>query len=87
MNIHEAKTRLSALIQAVEAGEVVIIARAGKPVVVMKSFEQTMIPETMQDKRRRLFGSMKGQIWMSEDFDDPLPDDFWHDPEEDEYYS
>ena len=77
VNIHEAKTTLSKLIRRVEAGETVIIQRAGKTVA------QIMPPPEMPDMAERerrfdaLFGSMKGKIWMSDDFDAPLPDSFW----------
>ena len=67
INIHEAKTQLSKLIEAVEAGEEVIIARAGKPVARLVPF----IPVRLERKP----GLMKGQIWISDDFNDPLPDD------------
>ncbi len=67
INIHEAKTQLSKLIEAVEAGEEVIIARAGRPVARLVPF--------MPVRPQRKPGLMKGQIWISDDFNDPLPDD------------
>lgn len=71
VNIHEAKTRLSALIAAVEAGEEVIISRANKPVVKLVAVES-------KPAKKRQFGLHKGKvIYISEDFDDPLPDEFW----------
>lgn len=71
VNIHDAKTRLSALIAAVEAGEEVIISRANKPVAKLVALE------TKPPMKRR-FGLHKGNmIYISEDFDDPLPDEFW----------
>ena len=70
VNIHEAKTRLSALIAAVEAGEEVIISRANKPVVKLVA---------MQSKSgQRIPGLHKGAVlYISEDFDTPLPEEFW----------
>lgn len=61
-NIHEAKTHLSKLIERVENGEEVIIARAGKPVVKLVPVEQAKVP--------RKPGMLKGKIWMSDDFDE-----------------
>ena len=66
VNIHEAKTNLSKLIEKVEAGEEVIIARAGKPVARLLPIEQPM-------PARRVPGSASGQIWVADDFNDPLP--------------
>ncbi len=70
VNIHEAKTNLSALIAAVEAGEEVIISRANKPVAKLVAMEST--------PKKRQFGLHKGAVlYISEDFDAPLPDAFW----------
>lgn len=70
VNIHDAKTRLSALIAAVEAGEEVIISRANKPVARLVAVECK--------PARRQFGLHKGHaLYVSEDFDEPLPDEFW----------
>jgi prevent-host-death family protein len=67
VNIFEAKTQLSKLIEKVEQGEDVIIARAGKPVARLTQWE----PE----KKPIVFGLMKGKIWIADDFDAPLPDE------------
>ena len=67
VNIHQAKTQLSKLIEAAEQGEEVIIARAGKPVV-------RLVPVGTALPRRRP-GSLEGQLLISDDFDAPLPDD------------
>ena len=66
VNIHEAKTHLSKLIEMVQNGEEVIIARANTPVVKLVALE-TQKPE-------RKLGSAKGKIWISPDFDEPLDD-------------
>jgi prevent-host-death family protein len=65
-NISEAKAELSALIEAVMNGSEVIIAKAGKPVARLVAYSGAAHP--------RMPGSMKGEIWMSPDFD-TLPDD------------
>lgn len=65
-NIQEAKTNLSRLIQRVEAGEEIIIARAGKPVVRMIAYEEIAPP-------KRTPGIWKGKVKISRDFDE-LPE-------------
>ncbi|HZB88053.1 MAG TPA: type II toxin-antitoxin system prevent-host-death family antitoxin [Terracidiphilus sp.] len=68
VNIFEAKTHLSRLIEQVEQGGEVIIARAGKPVARLTRLEPA-------EKKPIRYGLMKGEIWIADDFDDPLPDD------------
>jgi prevent-host-death family protein len=65
INIFQAKAQLSKLIQMAENGEDVVIARAGKPVVRLTRLEPV--------KKPIVFGLMKGEIHVSDDFDDPLP--------------
>ena len=67
INIHEAKTNLSKLVDAVVRGEEIIIARAGKPAARLVPLEYA--------KPVRKPGSMKGKIRISADFDAPLDDD------------
>ncbi|MBT9584363.1 type II toxin-antitoxin system Phd/YefM family antitoxin [bacterium] len=67
VNIHEAKTRLSQLLAQVEAGEVVIIARAGTPVARLS-------PAQALDSRRT-FGRDRGLYAVPDDFDEPLPEE------------
>jgi prevent-host-death family protein len=66
-NIHQAKSQLSKLIEAVQRGESVTIAKAGKPVAVLGPVRARSIP------RRR--GFLKGQIQLGPEFDEPLPSD------------
>jgi prevent-host-death family protein len=61
VNLHEAKTQLSALVEEVLKGEEVIIARAGKPVVRLVPFQETKAP--------RRPGRLEGLIHFGEDFD------------------
>jgi prevent-host-death family protein len=65
VNVHEAKTHLSRLLKRVEAGEEIVIARAGKPVARLVSAEPAPQP-------RRL-GEDEGRFEVPEDFDSPLP--------------
>lgn len=66
VNIHEAKTQLSRLIERVTAGEEIVIARSGKPVARLVA-----IPATPPRKP----GLLKGRIRIAKDFDAPLPED------------
>jgi prevent-host-death family protein len=67
VNVHEAKTHLSRLLQRVAAGEEVTIARAGTPVARLVAVE----PKNWV----RPLGMDRGKIWVADDFDAPLPDD------------
>jgi prevent-host-death family protein len=67
VNIHEAKTNFSKLLQRVALGEEVIIAKAGVPVA-------KLVPVRISQGKRPL-GFYRGQIWIADDFDAPLPDD------------
>jgi prevent-host-death family protein len=67
VNVHAAKTQLSRLIDEAVEGEEVVIARAGKPMVRLVPVSAT--------RRRTGFGADKGKIWVSAEFDAPLPDD------------
>ncbi len=63
VNIHEAKTHLSRLVEMAAQGESFIIARAGKPLVKVAALG---IPESGQEQR---LGFMAGAITVPEDFD------------------
>jgi prevent-host-death family protein len=63
INVHEAKTNLSKLLERVAVGEEVIIAKAGTPVARLVPFDQK--PKT------RIFGSAKGEFTVPDDFDAP----------------
>lgn len=65
VNIHEAKTHLSKLVEAALLGEETIIAKAGKPVARLCPIEI--------EKPKRKFGVLKDKITIAEDFDAPLP--------------
>src|SRR5215469_16125847 len=67
VNIHQAKTNLSKLLQRVVLGDEIIIAKAGVPVA-------KLVP-VQAEKPKRPLGLYKGQIWMADDFNAPLPED------------
>lgn len=66
MNIHEAKTHLSRLVERVEAGEEVVIARAGRPVARLIPFRVRTAP--------RVPGQWRGRVTLATDFDAPDDD-------------
>ena len=61
--MHEAKTHLSALLEAVEKGEDVVIARAGRPVA-------RLIPTTPTPTPQRRSGAWRGRVVIADDFDE-----------------
>jgi prevent-host-death family protein len=63
--MHEAKSHLSSLVAKAVAGEEVVIARDGKPVVKLVPVEPVRPPIH--------FGDLKGKMWISPDFDEPDP--------------
>ena len=67
VNVHEAKTNFSKLLQRVILGDEIIIAKAGVPVAKLVRY-------TARQGKRPL-GFLKGEIWMADDFDAPLPPD------------
>lgn len=64
VNIHEAKTHLSRLVEAAVKGEPFIIAKAGKPMVKVEAIQ------TPEDKVKRRIGFLKGIINVPDDFDE-----------------
>jgi prevent-host-death family protein len=66
VNIHEAKTHLSRLIERVEAGEEITLARAGRPVA-------RLVPYKRRAGARRP-GLWRGRVVIAPDFDAPLPE-------------
>jgi len=67
VNIYEAKTRLSQLVDAAAAGEEVVIARAGRPMVRLTRLEKK--------PRKRRLGLLDGRFKIPDNFNRPLPED------------
>ncbi|HEX5460315.1 MAG TPA: type II toxin-antitoxin system prevent-host-death family antitoxin [Steroidobacteraceae bacterium] len=67
LNIHEAKTHLSRIVEEVAAGKEIIIAKAGKPMARLSPITPTV-------KKKKL-GLLKGKIRIAGDLNAPLPDE------------
>jgi prevent-host-death family protein len=67
VNIYEAKTKLSKLVDLAAGGQDIIIARAGKPVARLTSIKR--------EKRPIIYGLLEGKGWIADDFNGPLPGD------------
>jgi prevent-host-death family protein len=67
VNIHEAKTHLSRLLELVSSGKEVVIAKAGKPLA-------RLVPIGRPRRKRRL-GALSGRFTVPDTFDEPLPDE------------
>jgi prevent-host-death family protein len=68
VNIYEAKTKLSKLVDLAASGQEIIIARNGKPVARLTTIEQPK-------KKPLVYGLLEGKGWIADDFDDPLPEE------------
>ncbi len=74
VNMHEAKTTLSQLVEQAEQGEEILLARAGEPVARIVA---------LRTGTRRVLGQWRGRVQMADDFDAPLPSadqNAWDDP-------
>ena len=68
VNLYEAKTQLSSLVERAAQGEEIVIAKGGKP-------KARLVPIEPAKRPLRVPGGSEGKIWIAPDFDDPLPDD------------
>lgn len=69
VNVDEAKNQLQDLLALALDGNEVIITEDGKPLA-------RLVPIALS-KKKRVAGLNRGKIWTSEDFDEPLADEFW----------
>lgn len=68
VDIAQAKRDLDHLLQRASKGEEVVITKEGRPLARLTA------PISTSTRQQRQFGSIEGEIWMSEDFDEPLDD-------------
>ena len=71
VSIDEAKDRLQDLLALASEGNEVIITDEGKPLA-------RLVPIISPGNKKRVAGLNRGKIWTSDDFDEPLPDEFWN---------
>ena len=69
VNIHDAKAHLSRLLEQVQSGEDVVIAKAGMPIV-------RLVPYVTPKRKIAPPGAMTGEIWIADDFDAPIDELF-----------
>lgn len=62
-NMHDAKSNLSKLVERVEAGEEITIARNGRPVA-------KLVPIRHENRMGELIGLWEGQVWMADDWEE-----------------
>jgi prevent-host-death family protein len=67
VNLYDAKTQLSRLVERAAAGEEIVIAKGGRPLA-------RLVPLATRTKPRE-FGFLAGRVWVGPDFDAPLPED------------
>ena len=67
VNLYDAKTQLSRLVDRAAAGEEIIIAKGGRPLA-------RLVPLAARTRPRTL-GRLAGEVWIGPDFDAPLPED------------
>lgn len=67
VGMHEAKTKLSQLVERAEAGEEIVIARNGRPVA-------RLVPVAGANALAAVYGALRGRVEFADDFDE-LPDD------------
>jgi antitoxin (DNA-binding transcriptional repressor) of toxin-antitoxin stability system len=73
VDVEEAKARLPELVSLALKGDEVIISEDDKPVARLVPFNKSVA----SPGRKRVAGLHRGAAWMSEDFDEPLPNEFW----------
>jgi antitoxin (DNA-binding transcriptional repressor) of toxin-antitoxin stability system len=69
VNIDKVEKQLAELLAIIESSGEIVIAQNGKPLARLEP--------VAHKKKKRIAGLNRGMIWTSEDFDEPLPDEFW----------
>ncbi len=70
INLETVEKQLAELLALAERGGEIVITQNGKPLARLEA----VAPPS---KKKRVAGLNRGAIWTSEDFDEPLPDEFW----------
>lgn len=77
VNLYEAKTQLSSLVERAAKGEEIVIAKAGKPMAKLTPVHG--IPEKTVPEKRIFGQNLMGITYIADDFDAPLPEDILRD--------
>lgn len=64
---------IEVVIKSAKNGEEIVLEENGKPIAKITPIEEA----EQTNPKQRIFGLGKGKTWMSDDFDDELPDEFW----------
>jgi len=81
VNLYEAKTQLSSLVERASKGEEIIIAKAGKPMAVLTALRTE---EPVHEPEPLPFGqNLLGITFLSDDWEEDLPEDLFQDPDGD----
>jgi prevent-host-death family protein len=76
ISIEEAQQQFAALLAMASQGAEVVITQSEKPVVRLIQAVEAL-PLAQVEPQKRIAGLHRGAIWVSDDFDEPLPDSFW----------
>lgn len=74
VTIEEAEGHLGELIEKIDEGDEVVISKGDRPVAKLIALPGAKASE---DLPPRTVGDFRGRIWIADDFDAPLPDEFW----------
>ena len=70
VTIQDVQSQLPKILSMISEGNIVVISKNNKPLA-------KIVPISEQKSTKRTAGLNKGKIWISDDFDDSLPNDFW----------
>ena len=82
ISVSQAQRQFSKLVDLAAAGEVIIIVKKGEPVAKLMAIDPDTEILLQNNHQSRVPGSMKGQIWMADNFDAPMSEEelaFWYD--------
>ena len=78
VDVKEIQTHLTELISLVQEGNEIMLAQDNKPLIRLMPVESPR-KSSIPTGGKRIAGLGTGTMWMSDDFDDPLPEEFWRD--------